>query len=139
MAKLPTDEYIGHKLCEIADALRGMADDFHYRFGRLRSFDPSTRNDEINEEGRHQRIEQRAEAEIEELKKANKINLITARVAVAGVIVTAIFSALQYFRQPQPPIVQIQVSPETWDQLRKTAPSVTSGEFQVYPPSASPK
>lgn len=93
--QLPKEQQLIEHLRQIGTALQNISRDIGHEMGPFKVQPVSTMAEQMKPEW--DRIEEanRREAEIEELKKSNKIAERTAKIAVYGLLVTAFVGVLQ--------------------------------------------
>lgn len=82
-------------LAQIAMSLESIASNISREFGPFKPQKMWNPSEEMQKRSKEIEESNRRETEIDELKKSNKIAVITARVAVVGLVFTAIVGILQ--------------------------------------------
>ena len=115
--KLPPNQKKLAYLSQITTALQNIASALSYEMGPFKRQKMSSLGEEVAKQAKEIDEINRRETEIEELKKANKLLSTTARIAVIGLVITALFSGfqllvsyLEYQRPPQSSEIKMQVS-----------------------------
>lgn len=127
--QLSNDQKVIEHLRQIGTALQNISRDIGHEIGPFKVQPVSTIAEQMKPEWDRQEETNRQEEEIEELKKSNKIAERTTKIAVYGLLVSALVGVLQlafavwqrFNEKPQEKIivVQEQVATDSVEQLEK--------------------
>jgi hypothetical protein len=93
--QLPPEQRKMEYLNQITTALESIAAALSHEFGPMKVQKLVNPSEEMTEQWKENEEIERRETEIQELKKANSISSLTAKIAVIGLLLTALIGSLQ--------------------------------------------